>query len=187
MAYNEKKRLKVYLFKIDLCSHAKMSSFARSKVLSLAAKDLNVSKKSVEIKSDMYRKPYIAGFEKWYFNISHTPGMIGIAVSEEPVGIDVEKVRDADFRIAKRFFTAQENFHIENATNKEKCFFEIWTKKEAYLKYTGRGLNDSLKSFDVFEQSHRIESFEEDGYMISVCHDSIRELKMSIERYDLTL
>lgn len=185
MESSRKSRIEIYLFKTGHCSHTEMSSFARAKVVSLAVKDLNVSEKDVKIKTDVYGKPYITGYEQWHFNITHTAGMIGIAVSDEPGGIDAEKIRSADLRIAKRFFTARENFRIENSENKDRSFFEIWTKKEAYLKYTGKGLRTPLKSFDVFEL-HCLKSFEEDEYMISVCHDRIHDIKISIERCDLT-
>ena len=185
MESNRENRINIYLFKTDQCSHAEMSSFSRAKVVSLAAMDMSVSEKDIEIKTDVYGKPYIAGYEQWHFSITHTAGMIGIAASDEPVGIDAEKICSADLQIAKRFFTDQENLRIENSENKDRCFFEIWTKKEAYLKYTGKGLHTPLQSFDVFELAHKFESFEECGYMISVCHDRIHDIEMSIECCDL--
>lgn len=186
MESNRENRINIYLFKTDQCSHAEMSSFSRAKVVSLAAMDLSVSEKDIEIKTDVYGKPYITGYEQWHFSITHTAGMIGIAVSDEQVGIDVEKIHSADLRIAKRFFTDQEYLRIENSENKDRCFFEIWTKKEAYLKYTGKGLRTPLRCFDVFELAHKFESFEEDGYMYSVCHNRINDTVVSIKCYDLT-
>ena len=186
MESNGENRIKIYLFKTDQCSHTEMRSFSRAKVVSLAAKDRSVSEKDIEIKTDEYGKPYITGYEQWHFSITHTAGMIWIAVSDEPVGIDAEKIRNADLRIAKRFFADQENLRIENSENNDRCFFEIWTKKEAYLKYTGKGLRTPLRSFDVFELAHIFESFEEDGFVYSVCHDRINDFEISVERCDLT-
>lgn len=186
MERNRENRLKIHLLKTGQCSHADMSLFARAKAVSLAAKDLNVSEKDIDIKTDVYGKPYIVEYEQWHFSITHTAGMIGIAISDESVGIDAEKICDADLRITKRFFTAQENLRIENSANKNKRFLEIWTKKEAYLKYIGKGLHTPMRSFDVFELANKFESFEECGYMISICHDRIRDIEISIERCDLT-
>ena len=185
MEDSNKKGTRIYLFKIKPCSRAEMSSLARSKVLSFAAKELNVSSGSIEIKKHEHGKPYIYGADNWHFNISHTDGMVGIAISDEPVGIDVERIRDADLRIAKRFFTVSENYYIENTACKDKRFFEIWTKKEAYLKYTGKGLSLSLKAFDVFSLPCAVESFEKDGYMISVCRKN-QKAEFSIKYCDLT-
>lgn len=88
-----------------------MSSFARAKAASLAAKDLNVSEKDIEIKTNVYGKPYIAGYEQWYFSITHTAGMIVIAVSDKPVGIDAEKIRNADLRIANAFYCSGKSLY----------------------------------------------------------------------------
>lgn len=185
MEYSNEKGTRIYLFKIKPCSQAEMSYFAKSKVLSLAAKELNVSPESIELKKHKHGKPYIYGADNWHFNISHTDGMVGIAISDEPVGIDIERIKDADLRIAKRFFTVSENYYIESAECKDKRFFEIWTKKEAYLKYTGKGLSLSLKAFDVFSLPCAVESFEKDGYIISVCCSKHNKM-MLIECYNLT-
>lgn len=185
MESNRKSRINIYLFKTDQRSHAEMSSFAREKVVSLAATDLSVAEKDIEIKTDMYGKPHIAGYVQWHFSITHTAGMIGIAVSNKPIGIDAEKIRNADLRIARRFFTDQENLRIKNSENKSRCFFEIWTKKEAYLKYIGKGLHMPLQSFEVFELSHCLECFEKNGYMVSVSQGRIHDVKLSIKFFDL--
>lgn len=79
--------------------------------------------------------------------------MIAVAISNNPVGVNVEKIREIDVRIAKRFFTECELNYIKKDRN---CiyehFFEIWTKKEAYIKYIGKGLSVSLNSFDVTDK-----------------------------------
>jgi len=184
MESNNEKETRIYLFKIKPCSQAEMSLFAKSKVLSLASKDLNISPESVVLKKHKHGKPYIYGADNWHFNISHTDDMIGIAVSNEPVGIDVERIKGANLWIAKRFFTVSENYYIESAVCKDRSFFEIWTKKEAYLKYIGKGLSISLRAIDVFGLPCAMESFEKDGYMISVCRDTHKS-GLTIEFCDL--
>lgn len=61
--------------------------------------------------------------------------MIAVAVSNDSVGVDVEKIKEIDTRIAKRFFTKQEFSYIEKfQDNRSERFFKIWTKKRSLCK-----------------------------------------------------
>jgi 4'-phosphopantetheinyl transferase len=69
------------------------------------------------------------------------------------VGIDIEhKARKADWQgIGKRFFTKLEQqalFSLDNTTQQE-AFFDLWTRKEAYMKVLGCGLALSPTQFSV--------------------------------------
>lgn len=83
--------IKVYLIRTDLTSNSEVSDLAWAHVLQLASQDLSILKDSIIVKKEYYGKPYIDGYKEWQFNISHTSGMIAIAVSDKPVGIDIEK------------------------------------------------------------------------------------------------
>ena len=50
-------------------------------------------------------------------------------------------------------------------------------KKEAYVKYAGKGFSISLRSFDVFDEmiSRKLQTFNIDGYIVSICAESINE------------
>lgn len=77
-----------------------------------------------------------------YFNITHTDGLIMIAISDSPVGIDAENVFkkiDAE-KIADKYFSAEEREQIEN----QKHFFILWTKKESAIKYADLTLASAL-------------------------------------------
>lgn len=100
----------------------------------------------------------------------HGDEMIVIAISDKPVGLDIERIRKADFRIAKRFFSEMENKYINESTSKQnERFFEIWTKKEAYAKYNGSGLLKCLSSLDVIENRKIYKTLKIKGHIISIC------------------
>ena len=112
--------------------------------------------KMPEIKKGSHGKPYFPGTDI-HFNISHSGDYKVLAIAETPVGVDIEKVRKADLRVAKRFCENEYNYITQK--DSEHRFFEIWTKKEAYLKYKGTGLSGGLDSFDVFSLPEDLNSF----------------------------
>ena len=119
-----------------------------------------------EIKKGPHGKPY---FEESgiYFNISHTESLQAVAIGTSEVGVDIEKIRPVNLQVAKRF--SKEEYDYIKAKDSTERFFEIWTKKEAYLKYKGTGISGGLNSFSVFEMPEKINTFVIDGYIISVC------------------
>ncbi len=88
------------------------------------------------------------------FNISHSHGVALLAITEDrQIGIDVEHIR-ADFAtedIARRFFSRSEVESFNGLQKEEQvaAFFRCWTRKEAFIKATGKGLSQPLDKFDV--------------------------------------
>lgn len=92
---------------------------------------------------------------KIFFNVSHTKGLIMIAVSDREVGIDVENFAEKKVdcqKIAEKYFFADEIKQISadsidgNSLVDKKKFFILWTKKESAIKYAGLSLASSLKT-----------------------------------------
>lgn len=86
------------------------------------------------------------------FNLSHTRGMVGCALTNNGrLGFDLEsKSRQANLQaLAERQFAPIEQKQFRAAPRNEQgpCFFQFWTLKEAYIKYTGKGLSEDLTSF----------------------------------------
>ena len=84
------------------------------------------------------------------FSVSHSNGLALFAVSARPVGVDLEHIR-SDFSfmdIARRFFHEEEIRYLDSLTvgDQPRAFFSLWTRKEAYLKALGLGLNASLST-----------------------------------------
>jgi 4'-phosphopantetheinyl transferase len=104
-----------------------------------------------------YGKPFLEGHSGIHFNISHAAGAIVCAVSERPVGIDMERKRKINFRIMNRFFTENERAFVLTAHNdQDERFTHIWTMKESYVKYTGKGFAECFEGFDVLEMEEML-------------------------------
>ncbi len=92
-----------------------------------------------------------------------------MAVADVPIGIDLQlhavgKGKRAGEdplsrqcrKLAERFFHPEENEYVQNGCPDGSSevevihrFFEVWTAKEAYVKYTGQGIDGTFSSFSV--------------------------------------
>jgi 4'-phosphopantetheinyl transferase len=116
-------------------------------------------------------KPHIGNLENVHFNISHSGHYVVCAVTETEIGIDVERVRKVNLRIADRFFSEAEIQDLMQRCEKERMqyFITLWTIKESYLKAIGRGLTQHLNSFTILKvgDSYLLTGNEEaEGYGI---------------------
>lgn len=85
-----------------------------------------------------YGKPYIPNGP--HFSISHCKQGIAVAVDEQPVGIDIESYRDITPELITYTMSEAEQEQINAAQDPIKAFTELWTRKEAYVKFLGTGL-----------------------------------------------
>ena len=88
------------------------------------------------------------------FNVSHDGDWVLVAASRSrEVGVDVAQWRDDLDReaIARRFFAPGEVAALASLPDaaRRRAFFDCWTRKEAYIKATGRGLSVRLDQFEV--------------------------------------
>ena len=164
----------IFLSQETELSQKAISEMARKSLLTIASEDLQLPVEDICIERGEYGKPYIKDHEEWQFNISHTDGLIVIAVADCPIGIDVEKIREPDYRIAKRFFTKAENEYIgSDIEGRDVRFFEIWTKKEAYIKYIGKGLGEPLGNFDVTSMPEIYQTLRVGEYILTLCQCAV--------------
>jgi len=66
-------------------------------------------------------------------------------------------------------FTPDERLYIQQDANR---FYEIWTKKESFLKYTGKGFCAGPTSFSVLKPEGKIRYFYctlSNAYSLSLC------------------
>lgn len=103
---------------------------------------------------------------KFNFSLSHSDEYVVCIIEEYHVGIDLEKIKEVDINKAHIFASSKEIDYIKEKDSIIR-FWEIWCKKEAYLK-----LND----LTVFELSNKHNQHEYkihyliDDYMIVSVH-----------------
>lgn len=95
-----------------------------------------------EIKYNEHGKPYLE--HGAHFSISHSGNIAVLAVSEDEIGVDTEKLRPPEKAVIRRCFTEEE---AERAQASAESFTRLWTEKEAVLKLLGTGFSLSPKSF----------------------------------------
>ena len=110
---------------------------------------------SVVLGSGSHGKPYLLEGSGLEFNVSHSKGVILIAVSRAgAVGVDVEFVDPSMLaggellEIADGALLPQEAFQIQQASSEREkllTFYRFWTRKEAVAKADGRGIGVSLE------------------------------------------
>lgn len=74
------------------------------------------------------------------FSISHCKHGIAVAVSEKPIGIDIEHIRTAKPELVERTMNETEQAEIWAASSPDVAFTRLWTQKEAVLKMQGTGI-----------------------------------------------
>ena len=116
-------------------------------------------------------KPYCEKENVLNFSIAHDWPYVILAISEYNTGVDIEKIKCANLRMAEHYFTDNEFKRIHGSSNQDEFFYQVWTGKEAYFKMTGSGLTVPLNSADVFEKSEKgqIQWKKKEDFMIAVC------------------
>jgi 4'-phosphopantetheinyl transferase len=130
---------------------------ARAALKSLIGKYLDIPPTEIHFEYSAHGKPFLtikANPPGISFNISHsgTLALLAFGIGRQ-VGVDVERIRP-DFgtlEIAERFFSRSEVEALlaQPADQQSVCFFNCWTRKEAYIKAIGEGLSCPLDRFDV--------------------------------------
>lgn len=148
-----------YYSNLDVKFRAIMSRAALRLVLS---KYSSILPKNWIFETTKYGKPYLCceqynlvGLD---FNVSHSGDWLLIGVTKALkarsvlFGVDIERSRPKTdiYPILNHYFSPQETsalLALKGESNQRQRFFDLWALKESYIKATGLGLAQSLKSF----------------------------------------
>lgn len=120
---------------------------------------------------DASGKPRFEGEDAVFVSISHTDGCCLAVISDSEVGGDIELMKGGGerlMRLARRYFTVAEADYV--SLSPDLRFYEVWCKKESYVKFTGEGLSRRLDSFSVLSSPDvRYDFFTRGEYAVAVC------------------
>lgn len=85
-----------------------------------------------------YGKPFLP--DGPYFSLSHCKTGIAVAIDTQPIGIDIESYRDVSPELIEHTMNQSEQDQINASDDPIRTFTELWTRKEAYVKYLGTGI-----------------------------------------------
>ncbi len=130
----------------------------------MIADECKTEAEKITFEKNEYGKPFAVGLNI-HFNISHTGNYVVCAINNNPIGIDIEKLRDYKPNTARRVCSDEEILLIEKSENPAEEFIKIWTKKEAFAKFSGTGLTEkSIKQ----NLKNNIPQYKFEDYFVSI-------------------
>lgn len=148
----------------------RLSVAAGELVRNAVSKECGIAPGDLRFRVGKSGKPYIENVNL-KFSISHSGSIAVCAISDKPVGIDIEMIRDANINVARKVFTPDEQMYVfEKWSLAQLRFFEIWTRKEAYVKMLGRGIS-YFPEFSTMG-NRNIVTHIRDRYIVSVASEN---------------
>ena len=134
--------------RIYYCPFDKKKESSRILLSLAAAADTGESSRFLQVSEHEHGKPYFPALPGLHFSITHSGGIWMCAFCDTGIGIDLQKHRECRMKeISRRYFHPSEDAFLK--ANGYIPFFDVWSAKESYLKYTGSGLPGGLGSFSV--------------------------------------
>ena len=121
-----------------------------------------------KLTQNRFGRPELTG-EGPCFNLSHGGNFAVLALSDSPVGVDIEPVGEKmPIAIPRRYLQPDELAWLEMEQTPER-FAWLWTRLESALKADGRGFGMEQRSFSVMQNGDPwyLETFLHDGHCIS--------------------
>ncbi len=114
-----------------------------------------------------YGKPYLEDRAR-HFSISHSGDLVACIVDCREVGIDIEKIRPVNPRIAERILNEEEQAELSAVSEEERdeALIRIWTRKESVAKCLGGGIFRNPKELPMDEFEITTERYGE--YFVSI-------------------
>ena len=143
----------------------KIRSVAAFLLLERALQDLGIPFVP-EFAYEDFGKPYLPGYPV-HFSLSHTKNAVACAVSDCPIGVDVQEKVEYSPRLADRICSDAERTALENAKDKDLALTALWAKKEALAKCNGKGLGERFSSLE-----EGVFTLRRPGYCLSVTEEN---------------
>ena len=113
-------------------------------------------------------KPSIVGHPEIYFNLSHCKEAAICVISDKPVGVDVESIREFKDSLVNYTMNDEEKAEMASSSNPASTFIRLWTMKEATSKLIGTGITNDVKSL-IDTTKYKYTTVERQRYTYTVC------------------
>lgn len=130
---------------------------ARAALRSILGRYLACAPTAIEFVVGANKKPVIRDSPGLCYNVSHSKDWVLIAVSTTEVGVDVEAV-DPLFpfhEILPHSFSLPERQAVAGSPAGAQLFYQLWTRKEALVKATARGIDDGFSTIPALDGAHQ--------------------------------
>lgn len=116
-----------------------------------------------------------------FFSLSHSEDVVAVAISNKPVGVDVEVIKQPKvLGLENKILSDNEFIEFSKLSNeeKDKKILEIWSQKESVFKMLDES---SFKPKDVVCDKATTTMLEERGneYCLSVANVNVKDIKIS--------
>ncbi len=122
-------------------------------------KDFGIDFDEASVVKNKYGKPYLSDNVKAHFNISHSGSYVAVMTADTEIGIDIQIVRPVRERVVEKICNKSERALVYSGDGSDRCFIQLWTLKESYIKAIGRGM-----SFPMNEVNFSFEELPCDTY-----------------------
>lgn len=113
-------------------------------------------------------KPSIVDHPDIFFNLSHCKEAAVCVISDHPVGIDVESIREYKESLVRYTMNDAEIREIESSENPASAFIRLWTMKEATMKLVGTGISNDMKNV-IDTMTYHYTTVDRRQYIYTVC------------------
>lgn len=113
-------------------------------------------------------KPSIVGHPEIYFNLSHCKEAAICVISDKPVGVDVESIREFKDSLVNYTMNDEEKAEMASSSNPAATFIRLWTMKEATAKLIGTGITNDVKSL-IDTTKYKYNTTEKESYIYTIC------------------
>ena len=104
----------------------------------------------------------------FFWSITHKPRYVAAVVSTDPIGIDLEEIREVHTGMYRRV-AGEEEWQLNSDGGEQKeIFFRFWTAKEAVMKAVGTGIRDlsRIKIMQVQDGKNMVLAFQEKTWKV---------------------
>ena len=115
-----------------------------------------------------HSKPSIVGHPEIYFNLSHCKEAVVCVISDQPIGVDVESIREYKESLVRYTMNDEEIHEIESSENPAAAFIRLWTMKEATTKLIGTGISNDMKTV-IDTTRYKYTTVNRQQYIYTVC------------------